>query len=267
VISGACGLPAVVDLRRERLEPAARWAREAAGDDQPDAAARALGVERRELAGSRRRVLEPVCIEPISTRLRQRGEAEVEWGEQVRVLAHRPSFVWWWAVGCWWDSAWEDLFEPLDLALFDANSAAQHQVLVQCAAAESAGCREVTLLDLAVDVEAFGVGVAVARDLRGDGRGVPERSAADLDGEFLGARGRVGGGQPARELGAAGLTDRVDLLVRLPGLFHQVDTDPAGFFHALEHAVDLLVGGAPEQTDRFLEPARELVARAGALGQ
>ena len=56
----------------------------------------------------------------------------------------------------------QDFFEPLDLALFDADAAAQHEVLVQGTAVEPVWRGEVAFLDLAVDVEALGVRVAVA---------------------------------------------------------------------------------------------------------
>ena len=58
-------------LGGERLEPAALVGRVAAGDDQADAAAGPLGEVRRELRAGRARVSSsPVCIEPITTRLR-----------------------------------------------------------------------------------------------------------------------------------------------------------------------------------------------------
>ncbi len=132
----------------------------------------------------------------MSTRLRSVVKPRSSGGEQVRVLAHQASFG---VV-----EGGEDFVEPLDLALFDADAAAQDQVLVQVLArAAPAGRGEVALLDLAVDVEALGVRRAVPDDLGGDGAGSPKERTADLHGEFLGPGRRVRLGEPADELGVA----------------------------------------------------------------
>jgi hypothetical protein len=52
-------LPAERQLRCARLEASREVRRDAAGDDQPDAAARPRRVERRELREAFRRFLEP----------------------------------------------------------------------------------------------------------------------------------------------------------------------------------------------------------------
>jgi hypothetical protein len=72
-----------VERPAEGQQPALAVRRDAAGDDQPDAAARPLAVEGRQLAVVVEAVLEPRMHRAHDHAVLQRGEAEVEGSEQV----------------------------------------------------------------------------------------------------------------------------------------------------------------------------------------
>jgi len=50
-------------------------------------------------------------------------------------------------------------------------------------------------------------------------------------------------------------------------LAHRRGSDPAVVLHRAQRAIDLLVGGTPEEADRSVEPACQLIAGAGLFGQ
>jgi hypothetical protein len=74
-----------IERAAEGQQPALPVGRDAPGDDQPDAAARPLAVERRQLAVVVKTVFEPGVHRAHDHAVLQRGEAEVEGSEQVGV--------------------------------------------------------------------------------------------------------------------------------------------------------------------------------------
>ena len=108
-------------LRGERQQPAGAVGRVAAGDDQPDAAAGPLGEVRGQPVGVARAVLQAGVHRAHHHPVAQGGEAKVQRRQQVRIrIGH----------GCP-SKRGEHFVEPVDGALFGADAAAQHQVLVQ----------------------------------------------------------------------------------------------------------------------------------------
>ena len=79
------GLPAKRELRSARFESAAKIRRDAAGDDQCNAAARAFRVESGKLRVPIGRFLEPGVHRPHQDAVRKRCEAEVEGRQQMRI--------------------------------------------------------------------------------------------------------------------------------------------------------------------------------------
>ena len=161
---------------------------------------------------SRARSSRPVCIEPITTRLRSVVKPRSNGDNRCRVGTGHGSCLFR-AVG--------HFVEPVDGAFLGADAAAQHQVLVQRRAAQRARVGKLALLESAVGVEQFGALGAQRGDLSAHRVGVAVRGAADLDREVAGpvvghraAAARKRFGDPAGQLGAAGVGDGVDLLVR-----------------------------------------------------
>ena len=77
--------PGPAELARERLEPAHQVGRDAAGDDQADAALGALAEIRRQLGEVAGVVLQPGVHRAHQHAVAQGGEAQVERREEVRV--------------------------------------------------------------------------------------------------------------------------------------------------------------------------------------
>ena len=77
----------------------------------------------------------------------------------------------------------------------------------------------------------------------------------------------IGLGEPVGEDLSAGVRDGVDASCPGGRSAGRLDGDPAVVLHAREHAVDLLVGGVPEEADRLLEAPRELEAGRGPLAE
>ena len=75
----------------ERRQPPLHVRREAAGDDQPDAAPRALGEVGGEAREGRPAVLEPGVHRAHQDPVRERREAEVEGRQEVRVRGRHGS--------------------------------------------------------------------------------------------------------------------------------------------------------------------------------
>src|SRR3954453_19717222 len=77
--------------------------------------------------------------------------------------------------------------EPLDRALFGPNPPAQHQVLMQSAAAECAWIGELAFFEPSVGVEQFGPLGAKRTDLGAEHGDVAVCGGAELDGQIAGA--------------------------------------------------------------------------------
>ncbi len=145
---------------------------------------------------------------------------------------------------------------------------------MQCAATQAARIGKLPLLESAVGVEQFGALGPQRGHLSAHRVDVAVLGAANLDrnvaGAVVGHRAaapRQRFGDPAGQLGTAGVGDRVDLLVR-PALLHDGrDAHPAVVLHRSQRAVDLLMGGGPEVADGTVEPAGQLVAGAGLFAQ
>jgi hypothetical protein len=84
-------LPGEGELRSLRRAAPGEVGREAAGDDEAGAAARALGEEGRHRSKPFRRFLQAGVHGAHQRAVAQGGEAEVEGGEEVRVLRHMSS--------------------------------------------------------------------------------------------------------------------------------------------------------------------------------
>src|SRR5690606_16946080 len=214
-------------------------------------------------AGNRlNRSSRPTCIEPITTRLgnvvKPRSSGRSRFGYSLiagcpfAVLAHCR----------------QHLVTPLEGALLGPDACAQHEVLVEPLAGQIARVRKVALLDGQVDVQPLGMPVAVPGDLLHDLVDVAHRRAPHFDRQVVTQRGRfVLLGQPATQFRSARLADAVHLLGGPALLRHRLDVDPAEVDHALERAVDLLVAGRPEVSDRLVEPAGQFVAGTRLLLQ
>ena len=145
---------------------------------------------------------------------------------------------------------------------------------MQRAAAEAAWIGKLPLLESAVGVKQFGALGPQCGYLSAHRVDVTVRGAANLDRDVAGAvvgdraaASRQRFGDPAGHLGTARVGDGVDLLVR-PALLHDGrDAYPAVVLHRSQGAVDLLVGGRPEVADGPVEPAGQLVTRAGLFTQ
>src|ERR1700730_1807820 len=140
-----------------------------------------------------------------------------------------------------------------------------------CGPEQSVGAWELSLLDLAVEVEPRDPFGAKRVDMATHRGHVAETGAADFHSEVADPRrGSRSGGRlfdPPRQLSPAGFGDGVHLLVGAPVLAHRRGSDPAVVLHRAQRAIDLLVGGTPEEADRSVEPACQLVAGAGLFGQ
>ena len=77
-----------VQRAAERQQPALAVRRNAAGDDQADAAARALAIERGQLAVMIEAVFKTGVHRAHDDAVAQRGKSEVEWREQMRKWGH-----------------------------------------------------------------------------------------------------------------------------------------------------------------------------------
>src|SRR5258708_33218948 len=128
---------------------------------------------------SRARSSSPVCIEPITTRLRSvvkprsNGERSFEYVTAVlcssRERSSRP------LQGC------GHFVEPVDGAFLSADPTTQHQVLMQCAATEGGRIGKLPLLESAVGVMQFGALGPKRGHLSTHRVDVAVRGAADLD--------------------------------------------------------------------------------------
>jgi hypothetical protein len=77
--------------------------------------------------------------------------------------------------------------EPVDRAFLGADSTAQHQILMQCAAVQCCRIGELLLLESAVGVQQLGTFGAQGGDLCVQRRAVAVGGAAQLDGHLTGA--------------------------------------------------------------------------------
>ena len=242
----------VVISRGERLEPAALVGRVAAGDDQPDPAAGALGEVRRQLGQVPGVVLEPGVHRAHHHAVAQRQVADRDRREQVRVvvvIGMRCSCV-----------GLQVLGEPLDPELLllgcrragpgtgrgrGRSGSVGSGVVARARAARSgpAGCG----------------GRRRARRRRPARRArspydAPRIFTRELAAE---ARSRRGGRDP---VGQRRSPTRVTAYTCFSGrpVWPTLGRHPAVALHPAQHLVDLLVGGAPEEPDRAVEPAGQL---------
>ena len=147
-----------------------------AGDDQADAAAGAFGEVRGEPVGVAGAILQAGVHRPHHHPVAQSGEPKIQWRQQVWVRMVTGLL-----------QARRHLVEPVDGTLLGADAAAQHQVLVQRAAAERAGVGELALLESAVGVEQLGAFGAQRGDLATQRSDIAVGGGADLDGQIAGA--------------------------------------------------------------------------------
>ena len=251
-------------LRGERQQPAGAVGRVAAGDDQADAAAGAFGEVLGEPVGVAGAVLQAGVHRAHDHPVAQRGEAKIQRRQQIRV---------WRRSRCPSQRA-EHFVEPVDRALLGADAAAQHQVLVQCAAAQRGRVGELALLESPVGVQQLGALGAQRIDLRAQRVEVAVCGAADLDRQFAGAGvGRPSCRGPTAVRRSSGPARRGRRRSRCrpscpacPAA-RPVSTCTQPSSSMPQRAVDLLVGGGPEVADRAVEPAGQLVAGAGLLAQ
>src|SRR3984893_2093124 len=145
---------------------------------------------------SRARSSRPVCIEPITTRLRSvvkpRSNGDSRCGyvtsalcssrerssrpSAVRASAHRGPL-----------QCRGDFVEPVDGAFLRADATTQHQVLMQRAAAQAARVRKLPLLESAVGVKQFGALGPQPGHLGAQRVGVAVPGAPNLDRNVAGA--------------------------------------------------------------------------------
>ncbi len=165
----------------------------------------------------------------------------------------------------------EYVVEPGERHALVGDAAAQHDVLEflpGVGRGGGLGAGEVPQLPCEVVREPVAVRLVVPLDLADQRGRVVEGRTADLHGEVVAdALGFDRLVQPLGERGAAGGGDGVLLLVRPALLRHVADVEQPVALHALEDAVDLLVGGGPEVSDGPLEPPGQLIARARLLQQ
>lgn len=110
--------------------------------------------------------------------------------------------------------------------------------------------------------------VAVPGDFGGQCGNIALLGGADLDRKLVTQVIRFGGlGDPTLQLGATCRADPIYLLVRPAVLRYDFGIHPPGFVHALEQPIDLLVGGALEEADRFVESACQFIPRPGMFGE
>ena len=255
---------AVGHLGGERLEPAALGRRVAAGDDQADTPARPLLEERRELVDVPRVVLEPgvhrAHDDAVAERQRVRPGAEGDRLEQVGVEGVRhvsPLRVGVQVVG-----------DPVDPEAFEADAAAQHQPLVEPGPVEGGRVGELLALELLVVREPGGVVGPGVQEVGGQRGAVAVRRPAQLDRQLAAERlHRHRRGQPLGQHPPPLGRRRVDPLVGPALLLDDLDAHPAVGLHPRQHAVDLLVGGVPEEAERLLEPPGQLEPARRALAE
>jgi hypothetical protein len=158
------------------------------------------------------------------------------------------------------------LLAPFQPALFVADAALQDLVLQGALAIQRSG--KIPCFDHAIRCQAIGMQGAMVFEFGNQCAGIAEGGAAQLHHQAVAYALRLDGlRHPARDLTATGAADRVELAVRsgLAGL--HLAGNPAGFLHARQDPVDLLVRRMPEIADRAVETARQFVTRTGLLKQ
>ena len=134
---------------------------------------------------------------------------------------------------------------------------------------------ELALLESPVGVQQFGALGAQRRDLGAQRVDVAVLGAAHLDrqvaGAVVGHRARRARTAVRRSSGRVRRGPRrrpcTPSCPAVPCWATGRDVHPAVVLHRAQRAVDLLVGGCPEVADGPVEPARELVSRAGLLAE
>ena len=79
--------------------------------------------------------------------------------------------------------------------------------------------------------------------------------------------GTLGRAAQCLQRGPALRRERIDQLVRLAGLHHLAALDMAAVAKPCQFAINLLVVGLPEESDRGVERLGELIARHRTFGQ
>lgn len=119
-----------------------------------------------------------------------------------------------------------------------------------------------------IEVELHLMCVAVPADVGDEGAPASELHTEDLRGEvaakYLDGSGQAG---PIPQFVSAGGADLVHPLVGPVVLLDDGGGDNTALFHSAQDFVDLLVAGPPDMADRYVEAAREVIARGGPLGE
>ena len=243
--------------RPERQQPAAHVGRVATGHDQPGAAAGTLREVRRELGQVLRLVLQPGVHRPHHRAVAQREVPDRQRGKEMWVRRHGVAPAWAVRYSVSQSTQNRSRRMPPRSTRWTSRSWPSSE--------DGSGRVRGELLVVRQPGRVLG---AVLGHLGQDGRAVAVRRTAELHGDLAAELLHRGvRGDPARQLPASRGGHGVDLLGRTRALRDGGRAHPAVGLHAGQHAVDLLVRGAPEEPDGPVEAPGEVEPGRGSLGE